>query len=111
MKIFKIIFFHIYNSYYKDGNYSNDIPHLTAYGLAGCSWSTLFTTLILIAGQQITGKKLETEYFLSSMIILLIAIALGTLYKKRYEIIYCEIKESKWDTTHEPWFVSSRNRQ
>jgi heme/copper-type cytochrome/quinol oxidase subunit 2 len=99
MKFFRILYFHIYNTYYKDGNYSNDIPHLTAFGLVGCSLSLLATTGIVFMNYQLTGQRMNTELTIGIVTIGVLIILFGTLYQRKYESIYEEIKGTTWDNT------------
>ncbi|WP_223032942.1 hypothetical protein [Hanstruepera marina] len=96
MKILNILFFHVYNAYYKDGNYSNDIPHLTAYGIVACSLSMLFTSILLF-----TFALLDVKLAKISVIILFVGFLLLLFYyffyEKKYATIYNLIKDSKWD--------------
>ncbi|WP_418513990.1 hypothetical protein [Corallibacter sp.] len=96
MKILNILFFHVYNAYYKDGNYSNDIPHLTAYGIVGFSLSTLFTTTIMFI-LTLLNIKLIDYYFLVILVGTLLLLFYYFFYEKKYDTIYNLIKDSKWD--------------
>ena len=98
MKLLKIVYFHIYNTYYKDGNYSNDIPHLTAYGIVGCSISVLFTTIVLLILKLFTTINLAYSEVIIIMILSLIFFLYFFLFNRKYDKIYKEIKDTNLDT-------------
>lgn len=96
MGIIDILYFHVYNAYYQDGNYSNDIPHLTAYGIVGCSLSfALASILLTIAG--LASNNLPSWIFFVFIILGLLLSYFLFLHKKRYQMIYERIKNSKYD--------------
>ena len=96
--IFKIIFFHIYNRYYNDGDYKNDIPHLTAFGIVGTSVSIMFVVILMLLMKVFAKPMMQTW-----QLVLLTSAILGFfanmfLARTKYRSIYEEIKGSKWDT-------------
>jgi len=98
MKIVKLIYFHIYNSYYKDGNYTNDIPHLTAFGIVGCSVSIILLSAIFSVYQLIFDRRLTTVMVVVPFVISLAYLFYSLMYDAKYKAIYSEFKDSKWDT-------------
>lgn len=99
MKFLHVIYFHVYNSYYKDGNYKNDIPHLTAYGVVGVSLSLLIVGIGNIIKFSLTEHKLSTQGYLWLMLPSLLLFYFVFLNKGKYNDIYKELKGSDWDKT------------
>lgn len=99
MKIIKIYYFHIYNSYFKDGNYKNDIPSLTAFGIVGCSLATLFVTILTNLFVRIFNKLPNYFSVVSIFTLILFYLFFKLVYKFKYKKIYKEFKNSKWDRT------------
>lgn len=99
MKIIRLIYFHIYNTYYKDGNYTNDIPHLTAFGIVGCSVTIILLSLIFSIYQLIFDKRLTTVMVVVPFVISLAFLFYSLMYDSKYKVIYSEFKDSKLDTT------------
>ena len=97
VKLLKIIYFHIYNSYYKNGSYNNDIPHLTAFGLVACSLSFLLFIPIAILFRTTFGNLLPVWLVYSILLSFMILFIYMFLYRRKYEDIYTEIRKSKWD--------------
>ncbi|PSR55087.1 hypothetical protein AHMF7605_17040 [Adhaeribacter arboris] len=98
MKIFKIVYFHIYNSYYKDGYYSNDIPHLTAFGIVGCSLAGLVLFAIALINHLVNEDRLSKPIVYLACVIALFAAFLLLFNKRKYNQIYEEMKDSKYDS-------------
>lgn len=48
MEWYRLIFFHVFKVYYKDGNYKNDVPWFTATVLISASLWTYFTSAMVI---------------------------------------------------------------
>lgn len=105
MKFFKIIFFHIYNSYYKDGNFHNDIPFLTAYGITGTSISCAAMTVLAVTNYLITCSKPSVLMSISIFAICMVACFFIYIYNSKFETIYSDIKDSKWDNTSTKFVV------
>lgn len=99
MKFLTVIYFHVYNSYYKDGNYKNDIPHLTAFGIVGVSLSLLLVGIGNIIKFVLTEHKLSTQGYLWLMLSSLLLFYFAFLNKGKYNDIYKELKSSEWDKT------------
>ena len=98
MKFLNSIYFHVYNAYYKDGNYTNDIPHLTAYGIVGCSLSLLLTVIVLLINYLInSADRISFNITIVISLLGLIVCFFLFLFKKRYKKVYVEIKGSKFD--------------
>jgi hypothetical protein len=98
MRIIRLIYFHIYNSYYKDGNYTNDIPHLTAFGIVGCSVSIISLSAIFTVYQLIFDKRLTTVMVVVPFVMLLACLFYLLMYDSKYKAIYSEFKGSESDT-------------
>ena len=99
MKFLHVIYFHVYNSYYKDGDYKNDIPHLTAYGIVSVSLSLLIVGIGNIIKFALTEHKLSTQGYLWLMLPSLLLFYFVFLNKGKYNDIYKELKSSDWDRT------------
>ncbi len=96
MKILNILFFHVYNAYYKDGNYYNDVPHVTAFGIVGSSLSMLLTSILLVILRMLSIKP-TYNIVLVILVGSLLLLSYFFLFKKKYKVIYNLIKNSKWD--------------
>lgn len=97
MKFLHVIYFHVYNSYYQDGNYRNDIPHLTAFGIVGVSLSFLVVGIGNVIKFALTEHKLSTQEYLWLMLSSLSLFYLVFLNRGKYNVIYKELKGSDWD--------------
>lgn len=97
MKFLHVIYFHVYNSYYQDGNYKNDIPHLTAFGIVGVSLSFLVVGIGNVIKFALTEHKLSTQEYLWLMLSSLSLFYLVFLNRGKYNVIYKELKGSDWD--------------
>jgi hypothetical protein len=95
--ILKVIFFHIYNVYYKDGNYKNDIPYLTAFGIVACSLSIIIVVSVLLLLKGTLETTLSKESIILLTVVCLSIFSYIFLIRSRYKSIYQEIKGSKWD--------------
>ncbi len=89
MKALNYIFFGIYNSYYKDGNFTNNIPWLKAISVLGVSLSC---NIISVSFLFSDGDRIHLE---RSTLIIFAAISFVFLYfmffrNRRYEDIYKE---------------------
>lgn len=98
MRILKGIYFHVYNAYYKDGNYANDIPHLTAFGIVGCSLSLFLAVGASLIYYSLNESRLSLEFIVVVLTIGLILLFFQFLFQKKYEKIYEEIKGSELDS-------------
>ncbi len=94
MRFLNSIYFHIYNAYYKDGNYTSDIPHLTAFGIVGTSQSVLLTSLFLVLNEEFFLIDIGKELFIGLLVSLILIFYLLLLHGKKYERIYEEQKGS-----------------
>jgi hypothetical protein len=94
----KIIYFHVYNAYYKNGNYKNDIPHLTAYCITATSTGSFVLTLVALVNHRFTGTRMSKEGCVIVYAICLILFYGLFMYKARYADVYTSIKGSVWDT-------------
>ena len=99
MKIIKIYYFHIYNSYFKDGNDKNDIPSLTAFGIVGCSIAIIFVTILTNLYLRIFNKLPNYFSVVSIFTLILFFLFFKLIYKSKYKKIYKEFKNTKWDKT------------
>lgn len=99
MKAIRLIYFHIYNSYYKDGNFKNDIPHLTAFGIVGCSLSIILLSILFFAYQLLFRVRPTSPIVVGLFLLLLVFFYFLFFHKSKYQSIYTEFKNSKWDTT------------
>jgi hypothetical protein len=98
MLFFKVIYFHIYNLYYKNGKYTNDIPWLTAYGIAASSFSCLLVSLIATVYSIITDLRISKINCLITFAAGYIIFYFIYLNQSNYNNIYNLVKGSKWDT-------------
>lgn len=99
MKFIRLIYFHIYNSYYADGNYQSDIPHLTAFGIVGCSFSVILLVITFATCQFFFAFEPSVVLVTVLFICLLMVFYFVLLHKRRYAAIYLEFKNSKYDAT------------
>ncbi|MFD3003659.1 hypothetical protein ACFS7Z_25100 [Pontibacter toksunensis] len=97
MKALNALFYHVYNSYYKDGNYTNDIPHLTAFGLLGSSLTMFCLAVFALFNSMFNNSRLSVGICLAIVIAGLLFFSFQFLYDSRYNRIYNEIKGSKLD--------------
>ena len=95
--IFRVLFFHIYNAYYKNGNYKNDIPHLTAFGIVGTSLSIMIVVTVLFVLKTAAETELPKLLIILLTIVCLAFFGFLFLVKSKYSSIYQQIKGSKWD--------------
>jgi hypothetical protein len=101
LKILNYIYFNIFNSYYKNGRYKNDIPWVTAWGILSAAL-TFYTFSIISLLRIIRYGTLNGFVFPKPL-----GFAIGTFFmivgyflflkNKRYLIIYNEFK--KYDQT------------
>ena len=101
MNWYKIIFYHLFKRYYKDGKYKNDIPWLTAAGILSVSTFFLLTgffTLIYYLFVKKNVPQLDYKFTLLGFLFT----ALNCFWfanKKHYLRIYEEYKTSKVNNT------------
>jgi len=87
MNILDYLFFGIYNSYYKDGHYKNDIPELTAMSIfAGMFGINTFTMLWLFIGLNEFQIGKTDAYLLGGFWFLFCYFIF--VFRKRYKKIY-----------------------
>ena len=98
MKFLKSIFFHIYNTYYKDGDYTNDIPHFTAFGWVGTSMGAWLAVMMALVNYLLTKSRPSFELVVLVMVGSLALLYPLLLYQRRYARIYEQIKGSNMDT-------------
>lgn len=96
--ILKVLFFHVYNAYYKDGSYKNDIPHLTAFCIVGCSLSIMIVVTVLIFLKSTSNTTLSKELIIFLTFACLSVFGYIFLVGSKYKSIYQEVKGSKWDS-------------
>lgn len=99
MNLLKVIYFHIYNAYYKDGNYKNDIPHLTAFSITSTSIGCLTLTLIALLNYGLKGTSLPAEICFIVFLVCFVLFFVLFLYNERYKEVYNSAKGSKSDAT------------
>lgn len=87
MKIFDYLFFGIFNSYYKDGNYKNDIPWLTAMSIFAAMFFLNITSILdLFSNREGYPVSKSMGYVIGVTGVLLSYVLFVS--GKRYEIIY-----------------------
>ncbi len=91
----RLFYFHIYNTYYKDGDYTSDIPHLTAYGWVGTSLGCTVLVIFSIVGDMINGARMPNAVVWFAFGVTLPVAYFYFVYKRKYERIYTEFKGSK----------------
>ena len=97
MKAFNVIFYHVYNCYYKDGKYTNDVPHLTAFGLVGSSLTMSCLAVFALFNSIINNSRLSVGTSLAIVIAGMLLFFFLFLFNSRYDRIYNEINGSKLD--------------
>lgn len=108
MLIIKIVFFHIYNAYYKNGHYSNDIPHLTAFGIVGTSLSFFVITICLALLKLIYNFSPPKDCILIAFLCIFSFFFFKLFWKSKYNKIYDSILNTKWDNSYWrmiSWFI------
>lgn len=88
----------MYNAYYKDGNYTSDIPHLTAFGIVGCSLSLLLVVGVSLLNYTLNGSRLSFEFIVAVLVVGLMLFFFLFLFKRKYEKIYEDLKGSGLDS-------------
>lgn len=104
MDILKIFFFHIYNSYYNNGNYRNDVPHWTAFRITACAMTCWIVALLSIVVNLMTGKRLTPIVLYPVCFFSLIYFFYNFLFRGKYQIIYAKIIGGKWDNKFMKYF-------
>ncbi|MCG3164424.1 MAG: hypothetical protein POELPBGB_00178 [Bacteroidia bacterium] len=97
MKWYKIIFFHVFKRYYKNGMYKNDLPWLTASSIIAVSSSFYVFSFYLLAYYFINGympDHLEKRIIIPIGFLIVIPIVIWFVSKKRYLTIYNELRTS-----------------
>lgn len=96
MNWYKLVFFHVFKCYYKNGKYTNDIPWLTATGIVSVSTGFLLSSIFLLFYYFFIDTKLpklDNTFTLIGFIFILINYFWIT-NKKRYLIIYESYRKS-----------------
>lgn len=96
MSWYKIIFFHVFKLYYKDGKYTKDIPWLTATGIVSVPTGFLISTLYWIFYYFFIDKevpKLDNTFTMLGCSFMFINYLWFT-HQKRYLKIYEEYRTS-----------------
>lgn len=94
----KIVFFYIFRSYYKDGNFKNDIPWLTAINILSASLTTYTFCIFLIIENfynELKFIKANSLPFLIMYVLIFIFLYLYLLKKEKHLIFYEEYKKQK----------------
>jgi hypothetical protein len=97
MNWYKLIFFHIFKRYYKNGSFTNDIPWLTASVIVGLSSFFYVLGLLVLAYFFFIDHnvpKLKKYPLLISGFAFAITNYLWFTYKKRYLKIHAEYRTS-----------------
>jgi hypothetical protein len=97
MDWYKIIFFHVFNRYYKDGNYKNDIPWLTASVIIGVSTYFHLFSLFVLGYYFFTGHSLTLASKYPNIICAFVFVSLNCycfIYQNRYLKIYTKFRKS-----------------
>lgn len=101
MKKYNLIFFHIFKCYYKDGNYKNDIPWLTALVLVSVSVLFFFVAIGLSVSELIGFNFLKMMdrhlFILLGFVFVLINYAWFKV-GDRYMNIFKKYRHSSYDT-------------
>lgn len=94
MRWYNLIFFYVFNAYYKDGNYKSDIPWLTASGIMGVATFVhiinLFDVILFTIGRKIIGSS----FFVPIGICITVLVCGYFIIGKRYMRIYEKYKET-----------------
>lgn len=97
MNWYKLIFFHIFKRYYKNGEFRNDIPWLTASVIIGVSSSFYVLSLVVLTYYVFIDNNVPTLNKTHIIICGFVFAAINYLwftYKKRYLKIYEEYRTS-----------------
>lgn len=97
MSWYKIIFFHVFRRYYKDGKFTNDIPWLTTSVIVGVSSSFYLLSLTVLFYFFFIDHdvpQLSKYPILICGFVFAVANCLWFTYKKRYLKIYQEYRIS-----------------
>lgn len=97
MKYLRVIYFHVYNAYYKDGRFSSDVPHLKAFGLVGCSFCFMIAVICALTFQVLNGVRFSFGIGLFIEVLSSILFYYLLLFNRVYEKINQEFKGSKFD--------------
>jgi hypothetical protein len=87
MKVIDYIFFGIFNTYYKDGNYKNDIPEYTAMMIFGAMFFLNILALLWFFSSGDGSPISKPIAFVIGGFCVLLSYLLF-MYRKRYESIY-----------------------
>ena len=95
MKIYDVIFFHVFKRYNKGGVYRDDIPWLTASSIMGVSCFLYFISFYDIVYFLIKGyiPEISKPIFLPIGLIIALANLFWFMFNKRYLVIYDAHKE------------------
>jgi hypothetical protein len=94
MKVLDYLFFGVFNSYYKDGNFKNDIPWYTAMMIFGAMFFlNVSSVMMLFSSKSGYPVSKQVGFIIGGCCVLLSYFLFA--WKKRYENIYSEF--SKYD--------------
>jgi hypothetical protein len=99
MNWYKMIFYHVFKRYYKDGNYKNDIPWLTATGIVSVSTGFMISSVYIFSYYSFVDKnvpQLDNRFTLLGLIFIVANFIFFT-HKKRYMEIFAFFKGSEKD--------------
>jgi len=97
MNLYKLIFFHIFKRYYKNGTFKNDIPWLTASVILGVSSSFYVISLLILSYYVFIDNDVPTLNKYPIIICGFVFVVINYLwftYKKRYLKIHEEYQIS-----------------
>lgn len=92
------LFFIIYHSYYRKGNYKNDIPPLTVDGIftISCFGIIISCKALYERGINIPAQKMEKPMVLLVLFCTAIVVYLFFFFKRRYIKIYQKYVDDKF---------------
>lgn len=100
MKILNLLYFGIYNFYYKDGNFKSGIPSYTSMMIfAGCFFANISFLILLFSENMNAFPFGKSEAIMVAIACAFISFFLF-VWKKKYERIYNEFKDSDRRTVH-----------
>jgi hypothetical protein len=90
MDWYNLVFYHVFKRYYKNGNYKNDIPWLTATGILSVSTFFFLTGIFVVFYYFFINKNIPQLNNLYTIfgIIFTVLNCLWFTYKNRYLSIY-----------------------
>ena len=100
MKILNLLYFGIYNFYYKDGNFKSGIPSYTSMMIfAGCFFANISFLIYILSENKNVFPFSKGEAIVVTILCAFISFFLF-VWKKKYERIYNEFKDSDRRIAH-----------